>query len=86
MTGPESMSNGPVSCPPSFVHKVGWAGTPPLQGLGYRLRLVPESEGKRQFSEVGWYREPFRPCIGCGMVLFIYPKTAYCTHSDEREK
>ena len=73
MTGPESLSNGPGSCPPSFVRKVGWAGTPPLQGLGYRRKPVPESEGKRQFSEVGWYREDVisRPCAdytGAGAV------------------
>ena len=43
---------------------------PPLQGLGYRLAPVPEFEGKLAFSELGWYREPFRPLLG-EMVLFI---------------
>ena len=59
MTGPESMSNGPASCPPNFS-RLG--RLPPLAGLGYRRKLVPELRENFLFSELGWYREPFRPC------------------------
>ena len=59
MTGPESISNGPVSCPPNFSRL---DRMPPLLGSGHRLRPVSEQRENVLFSELGWYREPFRPC------------------------
>ena len=71
MTGPESLSNGPASCPPKL--SVGRAGC-----LRYRAQDIGASpylnRGKTIVFRIRVVPRTISPLQGSGMVLFIYQK------------